>query len=87
MPLSKESVGEIIKINDKANKLYKQGGDEALLMGLYDIMPKVMTLIDQADNGEIDYYCNQYEGFCRAMKLLENIASGCRDGIFDDIIK
>lgn len=64
----------------------KQAAEEALV----GIMPKHMQgfkyLLDTLDSDRMNQVCETVPGFYRFAKMMERIATGCRDGIFDDII-
>jgi len=56
------------------------GGEEKLLVSLYDIMDDVKKIMDSASRQEMDLYCEEYDGFYCVMKLLESLAAGIADG-------
>ncbi|NET32880.1 MAG: arylsulfatase regulator [Cyanothece sp. SIO1E1] len=60
--------------------LAKGGGDEALLVSLYDHMDKFKYLLDTCKRGEMDLLCTRYEGFYRFAKLMERLAEGIASG-------
>lgn len=76
----------IVSMDGKAKEVLKHGGQEALLMSLTNNIFEIQAIMDSTSHDELNYYCRQYDGFYMYMKLLENIAQGCADGIFDDIV-
>ena len=43
-------------------------------------MPRIKTIINSADKGELDNYCNSHDGFYQYMKILENTARDIANG-------
>jgi len=70
----------VINIDNYANKILSQGGDEALLRSMHDIMGDLKLIMDTARHDELDVLCDEYPGFYRCMKWLENLASGLANG-------
>ncbi|MBA2650248.1 MAG: hypothetical protein H0U75_11795 [Legionella sp.] len=70
----------VINIDNYANKILSQGGDEALLRSMHDIMGDLKLILDTANHDELDVLCGEYPGFYRCMKWLENLASGIANG-------
>lgn len=56
------------------------GGDEMLLVTLYDYMDPFKQLMDTATQAQMDLLANQYPGFHRFAALLETIAEALADG-------
>ena len=83
MTLSRKQVGYIASLDLIANQILSNSDTEALLMSLAHKMNDIKSIIDSASDGELDYYCNQYKGFSKYMELLQDLAQGCADGIFD----
>ncbi len=77
----------IILMDVKAKQILKQGGEAELLMSLFDKMEKIKSIIASSSGDELDQYCEKYDGFYQYMKLLERLAQGASQGVFDDIIK
>ncbi len=50
-------------------------------------MHEIKDIMDSASKGELNSYCQRYEGFYQYMKLLERMARASSQGAFDDIIK
>jgi len=74
-------------MDSKAKVILEHGGQEALLMSLCDKMEKIKEIMDASSQNELNQYCTQYEGFYEYMKLLEQLAQGCAQGLFDDVLK
>ena len=55
-------------------------------MSLCNKMEPIKKIMDSASENELNYYCDKYDGFYAYMKLLEQLAQGCADGVFKDII-
>ena len=78
MPLTTKQL--VIHIDNRVNQILVSGGDEKLLISLYDIMGDLKNIMDSSSSQELDAYCQQYNGFFHAMKLLENMAAGIAAG-------
>lgn len=85
MPLNKKQLDYVAELNSDGKRLFKSGGDKAILKSLPSRMDKIKELIDNGTKGELDMYCQRYEGFYHYMKMLEKLAIGCKNGAFDDI--
>lgn len=85
MPLTPQQIDYIKELDSKGRQIMAQGGEEALLMSLCHKMQDIKTLMDGATKDELNAYCQQYDGFYQYMHLLERLAPGCADGIFDDL--
>lgn len=78
----------IISLDKEAKEILKNGGgQEELLVSLSNRIFEIKGIMDSSTHDELDYYCAQYDGFYYYMKLMEQLAKGCSDGVFDDIIK
>lgn len=64
----------ISEIDKKVNDILLTEGEEGLLMSLYDLMPDIKKIMDSSSHGELNGYCQKYEGFLKVAKLLEEIA-------------
>jgi hypothetical protein len=72
----------VLKIEDHANQYPDDElGNENLLLSLYDHMEPFKEVMDLTTEVEMDYLCNQYPGFYRFGKLLEDIALGVSDDV------
>lgn len=58
-------------------------GTEHLLPTIYDYMDAFKRIIDSTTSVQMDYLCQQYDGFYRFAKLLESMAQGISDGTID----
>lgn len=87
MPLSQEQIDYIINLDAKGKEIMHHGGEGALLMSMVDKMPELKKIMDNSTHSELDAYCEKYEGFFYYMKMLEMLAQGCKDGIFNDILE
>lgn len=56
------------------------GTDEDILIGMYDYANDFKSLMDELPSGGLNLLCNQYDGFFRYAKLLENLAGGLQSG-------
>lgn len=78
---------ELIVLMDKdAKRTVKQGGDGAILMSLAHKMHQIKDIMNSSSEGELNFYCQRYEGFYQYMKLLEKLAVASSQGAFNDII-
>jgi hypothetical protein len=87
VPLTQEQKHFISLMDSKAKTILKHGGQEALLMSLCDKMGQIKNIMDSSSKDELNQYCERYEGFYAYMKLLEQLAQGCAQGLFKDILK
>ena len=54
----------VIDIDNHANKMLSEGGDEALLRSMHDIMGDLKQIIDMADHSELDAFCVSFRQAC-----------------------
>ena len=81
MPISDKQEKLIIYIDRKVNKLVeKNESDIKILASLADIMGDLKSIIRSPDKSKLDKYTQKYPGFCRFMKILENLARGISNG-------
>ena len=80
MPLDVQQKQCLADIDKRIKQTLSDGGDEALLVSLYDFMGDIKKIMDACSNKELDEYCKEYDGFFHCMKLMENIARGISDG-------
>ncbi len=81
MPLTEQQTRLAVSIDRHVNSVVASGGgDEELLVSLYDHMGTFKQLLDTCSREEMDILCQQYDGFYRFAKLLENLAQGIVDG-------
>ena len=92
MSLSIKQKRFIARLDSETKQILRYGGDEeTLLMSLCDEdkMNAIKEIIDSSPEnvGELNAYCEQYDGFYQYMNLLERLALGISRGVFDDILK
>lgn len=58
-------------------------GDEQLLQTCYDYMDAFKRVMDSTSRIQMDYICQQYDGFYRFAKLMEMLAQSIADGVID----
>ena len=58
-------------------------GVAELLRSCYDYMEAFKRVMDSNSRIQMDYICQQYEGFYRFVKLMEALACGIADGSID----
>lgn len=58
-------------------------GDGQLLQTCYDYMDAFKRVMDSTSHIQMDYICQQYDGFYRFAKLMEMLARGIADGIVE----
>ena len=81
MPLTDRQIRLAVAIDRHVNYiLAKGGGDEELLVSMYDQMHTFKQLLDTSTEGEMSQLCQQYDGFYRFAKLMERLAQGIADG-------
>jgi hypothetical protein len=86
LALTLEQKALIQTMNVNAKEILKQGGQEALLISLCDKMTAIKGIMDASSKAELNQYCKLYEGFHCYMKLLEQLAKGCSEGVFNDLL-
>lgn len=74
-------------VNVIINQKTSTDEDEAIVGLMPDWMNGFKTLMDSLPTEEFNYLCEEYPGFFRFSQILERIAQGCSDGIFDDILE
>ncbi len=81
MPLTEHQTRLAVTIDNHVKHVVASGGgDEALLVSLYDHMSTFKQLLDTCSREEMDQLCERYDGFFRFAILLENLAQGIADG-------
>ena len=81
MPLTSKQVQSATLIDKHVQQILAEGGgDEELLVSMYDHMGTFKQLLDNSTEQEINELCQQYDGFYRFAKLLELLAEGIADG-------
>ena len=74
-------VAKIVETRNTAEAI-----DEAVVGMMPDYMDGFKHLLDSLESDGMDQLCEEFSGFYRFTKMMERIAGGCWDGIFDDII-
>lgn len=81
MPLTDQQVRLAVTLDDHVKSiLAKGGGDEELLVSMYDYMPTFKQLLDASTESEMNQLCQQYDGFYQFAKLMERLAEAIADG-------
>ena len=81
MSLSEEKRYLAGTINEYVNVVVaKGGGDEQILQNMYDHMANFKMLMDTCSGQEMGMLCQQYSGFYRFVKLMEDLAKAIADG-------
>ena len=75
---------QVVKIVETRNTA--EAIDEAVVEMMPDYMDGFKHLLDSLESDGMNQLCEEFPGFYRFAKMMERIAGGCRDGIFDDII-
>ena len=63
-----------------------EAGQEAVIELMLKHMHGFKHLLDTLDSHGMNQVCEDYPGFYIFAQMMERIAEGCRDGVFDDII-
>ena len=75
---------DVQKVGQNAKSL--EAGEEAVI----ELMPKYMHefkhMLDTLDSNGLNQVCEEYPGFYIFAQMMERIAAGCREGVFDDIL-
>ena len=81
MNITAEQLRLVKRINDHVNQYPDtDAGTKQMLMTLYDYMDSFKQVMDTTTKVEMDYLIQQYDGFYRFAKLLEQMAQGISDG-------
>ena len=81
MPLTKQQLHLATTIDKHVQQvLASGGGDEELLVSMYDHMGTFKRLMDGSTQIEMDELCQRDDGFYRFAFLLERLAEGIADG-------
>lgn len=86
MALTKTQKQTITELDSKAKQILQHGDEEALLMSLCHKMDAIKDIMDSSSEHELNMYCQEYHGFYQYMHLLEQLALGTSQGVFDDIL-
>jgi hypothetical protein len=79
-PDNKNYRAKVAAIDQRVNKILATGGQEALMLGLRELMDDVWPIIRAGKEVNIDMFCKEYAGFYQLMKMLENLAHGIQSG-------
>jgi hypothetical protein len=82
MPLTKEQTTLARSIDTYVKEIADRGGGD-ILRGMHTYMTTFKRLLDISSPSEMDSLCQQYAGFYRFAKLLENLAAAIADGRLD----
>ena len=85
-PLSSEQLRIAAQIDSEVARLLKQGGDEALLVGMHPLMQRFKPMLDTAKPGESDRLCSTYPDFAHFTRLLDSMSQAIAGGTFDDML-
>ncbi len=81
MALSKQEKELISTLSDKVNRLVSEGcSEEAILVELFDFMPKIKALMDNVPKESLEACFIEYPGFYTYIKGLENLAKKIASG-------
>ncbi len=84
MDFSAEQIQLVTIINEHVAKYPDTDiGNEQLLTTIYDYMEAFKRVMDSTSKFEMDYICQQYDGFYRFAKLMEMLAQGIADGMIE----
>jgi hypothetical protein len=82
MSLKPEQINFISYIDQKVKDILSSGGNEiSIMISLLDEISQMKTLINSANQKELQNYCNSHDGFDRYMKRLENTANVLAGGV------
>ena len=68
------------RLNERVKFIRANGGDEALLLGLHDLMPPFKTILDTAQAGQMDELCRHFSDFHYLGQMLERMAIAIASG-------
>ena len=81
MPLTEKQTHLARIIEKHVNQIVDNGGgDEELLVSMYDHMGTFKQLLDSSTQQEMNELCQRYDGFYRFANLLERLAEGIANG-------
>jgi hypothetical protein len=81
MDISTEQLNLVKKIHEHVSQFPdNEMGNTQLLATDFDYMESFKRVMDSTTSYQMDYLINQYDGFYRFAKLLENMAQGIADG-------
>lgn len=84
MGITEEQLELVRRINSHVSQFPEnEFGTEQLLTTLYDHMDSFKKVMDTTTSVQMDYLSQNYSGFYRFAKLLEQMAQGISDGTID----
>lgn len=86
MALTIEQQKFIEDLNNEAKRILHDGNKEELLKSLWGKMDKLQEIMASSTGSELNDYCEKYDGFYLYMKMLEELAGACSEGVFKDIL-
>jgi len=75
---------DVRKEGQKAKTL--EAGQEAVIERMPKHVHGFKHMLDTLDSNGINPVCEEYPGFYIFAQMMERMAAGCRDGVFDDIL-
>lgn len=82
--LNPEQLQMVKIIHDHALRFpLNETGEAQLLQTCYDYMDAFRRVMDSTSHIQMDYICQQFDGFYRFAKLMERLAQGIADGVLD----
>jgi hypothetical protein len=81
--LNKSIISIVERIDKRAKEILVNGGDEALLLSLHNVMGEIKEVMDASTTHELDMYYEKYPGFYEYMCLLSQLAQGISDGTIE----
>lgn len=73
-------------MDSKAKQIMQHGDTEELLISLCGKIEKIKEIMEASSEIELNEFCEKYDGFYQYIKLLEQLAKGCAEGVFKDIL-
>ena len=80
MPFTAQQTRLAVRIDTHVMQVLAEGGDEALLLSLADLLDIFKQLLETCTSAEINALCDRYAGVYRLAALLERLATGIADG-------
>jgi hypothetical protein len=80
MPYIAQQTQLAVRIDTYVTQVLAEGGDEALLRSLADLLDPFRQLLELCTSAEINALCDRYKGLYHFATLLERLAAGLADG-------
>ena len=80
MPFIAQQTRLAVRIDTQVTQVLAEGGDEALLRSLADLLDTFKQLLESCTSAEINALCDRYMGLYHVATLLERLAAGIADG-------